>query len=295
MATRSVASRVDDLESSVGSIEKGMQTILEQMEKILKQQAEVTSKLSSIPNSEGGEFSGSNGKKKESEGYDPNRFLAVKGRKLEIPAFDGTDPDGWILRAERYFSLNRLNQEEQIDVSFIAFEGDALKWLQWENKRHPMTRWEDLKRMMMRQFRSLAAGSLCEQFLAIKHGGTIDEYRRKFVEFAAPLDGIPEEVFLSQFINGLENTIKAEVHLMNPISLSDAMEMASKIEVKNRLIGRDRVSFSSRKSLSVGTESRNSQLQSGTSSNSTSKTGTEFRRLSDQEVQQKRALGLCYR
>ncbi|KAJ9566192.1 hypothetical protein OSB04_002158 [Centaurea solstitialis] len=59
--------------------------------------------------------------------HDPNRFLAMKGRKLEIPTFDGKDPDGWILRADKYFALNQLSQKEKIDVSFIAFEGDALK------------------------------------------------------------------------------------------------------------------------------------------------------------------------
>ena len=30
-------------------------------------------------------------------------------RKLEMPIFDGSNPDGWILKAERYFSFHRFS------------------------------------------------------------------------------------------------------------------------------------------------------------------------------------------
>lgn len=33
-------------------------------------------------------------------------------RKLDMPLFDGANPDGWILRAERYFDFYRLNEVE---------------------------------------------------------------------------------------------------------------------------------------------------------------------------------------
>ncbi|KAI3714972.1 hypothetical protein L6452_21935 [Arctium lappa] len=273
MATRSMTNRIEDLESSVGSIEKNMQTMMEQMERILKNQEEAASKgTPSISDSE--DVSGSSGKGKD------------KGEGVILLVF-------W--QVERYFSLNRLSQEEKIDVSFIAFEGDALKWFQWENKRHPITRWEDLKYLLFRQFRSLATGSLCEQFLAVKQEGSIDDYRRKFVELAAPLDGIPEEIFLGQYINGLENTIKAELRLLNPLTLSEAMEMSSKVEVKNKMMVREKPSYSGKKSSSVNMDSESSLSSSMSSSSASNKTGSEFRKLSDQEVQQRRALGLCYR
>lgn len=66
----------------------------------------------------------------------------------------------------------------------------------------------------------------------------MEEYRRRYGKLVAPLDGIPKEVFLSQFINGLDYLIKAKLRLMNPITLSEAMDMATKIEVRNKLVGR---------------------------------------------------------
>ena len=49
-------------------------------------------------------------------------------RKLEMPLFDGLNSDGWIMKAERYFSVNRLSNEEKLEAAILAFEGDALLW-----------------------------------------------------------------------------------------------------------------------------------------------------------------------
>lgn len=48
-------------------------------------------------------------------------------RKLDMPIFDGTDPDGWILRVERYFAFYRLTKEEMLEAVVVALEGDALR------------------------------------------------------------------------------------------------------------------------------------------------------------------------
>lgn len=49
-------------------------------------------------------------------------------RKLDLPTFDGTNPDGWILRAERYFKFHHLDEEDKVEAAVVALEGDALLW-----------------------------------------------------------------------------------------------------------------------------------------------------------------------
>jgi len=39
-----------------------------------------------------------------------------KGRRLEMLVFEGEDPDGWIFRAERYFTINQLTKLEKLVV-----------------------------------------------------------------------------------------------------------------------------------------------------------------------------------
>lgn len=147
-------------------------------------------------------------------------------RKLDIPVFDGNDPDGWILRVERYIVFYRLSEEEILEAVVVALEGDALRWCQWEQKRRPIQFWADLKEFILRQFRPTNGGSLYEQWLSTTQLTTVNEYRIKFIETAAPLERVFENLLMGHFINGLKKDIKAEVRLLNPLNLEQAMDLA---------------------------------------------------------------------
>lgn len=49
-------------------------------------------------------------------------------RKVDMPAFDGADLDGWVLRAEHYFQVHQLSEKEKLNSVVVAMEGAALKW-----------------------------------------------------------------------------------------------------------------------------------------------------------------------
>ncbi|KAL4572598.1 hypothetical protein LXL04_019378 [Taraxacum kok-saghyz] len=102
----------------------------------------------------------------------------------------------------------------------------------WEHRRRPVRCWEDLKFVILRQFRSLKAGSLFEQWLAIKQTGSVLDYQHQFIAFSAPLTGVTEEVAMGQFITGLKSDIKVEIRVLGPRSLDQAMELAIKLEDK---------------------------------------------------------------
>lgn len=245
-------------------------------------------------------------------------------RKLDMPIFDGSDPDEWILRVERYFQFYRMTEVEMLDAAVVAMEGDTLRWYQWENNRHPIRRWADLKLFVLRQFRSLNGGSLYEQWLSTTQTTTVQEYRRKFKETAAPLGRISEEMLMGHFVNGLKDEIKANVRLTNPVSLEHAMEMAVKVEEKHRMVAAKKTGLGSIKtggfsgyskapstmsgysfgnptsppfSRNWGSRSPESQVsvQSQGSTASTGNSGGEVKRLTEKELQEKRAKGLCYR
>lgn len=189
---------------------------------------------------------------------------------------------------------------------------------------NPIQRWTDLKGFILRQFRSSSGGSLYEQWLATVQTTTVVDYRRKFIETAAPLQRIPEEILLGQFINGLKEEVKVEVRLLNPLSLEQAMEYAVKVEEKNKATGWKKFGVSTVKTgtytysskgypPSMGTYSMQSSptsvrsWASGASESqasvnapkysmgSVTKGGGEVRRLTDKELQDKRAKGLCFR
>lgn len=153
-------------------------------------------------------------------------------RKLDMPFFDGENPDSWILRAERYFNFYRLSEADKLEAAVVALEGDALLRYQWEHTHRPVTRWMEMKSLLLRQFRPTNAGTLQQQWLALTQTGSVLEYQRAFIERLAPLSNIPEDITLGQFLNGLNEEIRSEVQLLSPMSVEQAMTMAIKAEQK---------------------------------------------------------------
>lgn len=100
-----------------------------------------------------------------SNGWNGNSRGGVNWRfkRLDMPLFDGSNPDGWILRAERYFNFDRLSEEDKIEAVVVALEGDALLWFQWEHRWRPIQNLKKRKAMIRRQFRSTVKGTLYEQ------------------------------------------------------------------------------------------------------------------------------------
>lgn len=47
-------------------------------------------------------------------------------KRLDLPVFEGPNPDGWILRAERFFKFYGLNEDEKLEAAVVALDGDAL-------------------------------------------------------------------------------------------------------------------------------------------------------------------------
>ncbi|EXB66634.1 hypothetical protein L484_024931 [Morus notabilis] len=94
-------------------------------------------------------------------------------RRLEMPLFEGDNPEGWLFRVERYFSVNRLTEEDKLSAAAICFKGDALAWFQWEDGRNPVRSWLELKRKLLDRFRSSQEGTALDKFLAIQQKGTV--------------------------------------------------------------------------------------------------------------------------
>jgi hypothetical protein len=52
----------------------------------------------------------------------------AKGPKLSFPEFDGTDPDGWIRKAEKYFELVGVPTEDRVQLAVLYIKGKAEFW-----------------------------------------------------------------------------------------------------------------------------------------------------------------------
>ena len=150
----------------------------------------------------------------------PGNHFDIWPRKLELPMFDSDNLEGWILKAERFFALNRLTATKKVEASVICFKGDALLWYQYEQKRKPILQWEEMQVLLWNRFRPAIEGITCQKFLSLRQTGTMAKFRREFELLAAPLDhSVSLEVMESTFVNGLTEEIRAELRLWDVLDL----------------------------------------------------------------------------
>lgn len=66
------------------------------------------------------------------ESGEPNHIMNPRHdfhfRKLDMPLFDGSNPDGLIIKAKRYYAFHRMNNKEKLKMTVVSFEGDVLLW-----------------------------------------------------------------------------------------------------------------------------------------------------------------------
>ena len=51
-----------------------------------------------------------------------------KFKKVEMTIFNGTDPDSWLFRSDKYFKIHELTNSKKLTVVVISFDRPALDW-----------------------------------------------------------------------------------------------------------------------------------------------------------------------
>ena len=190
----------------------------------------------------------------------------------------------------------------------VSMDKEAILWFHWENQLNPIRNWEELKSLILRYFRPLDQGSLCEQWLSVKQSGSVADYHKEFVEKVIAMGRVPEDIMLGSFVNGLNEWIKRELRLFEPTSLKKAMEWAQYLDhmclfsneptgpplvsppVKTSCPKQHSLTFYSKPSNTTDYTHRrpNFHTQPPQPSKPTLK-------LSEKELREKRAKGLCFR
>ncbi|KAL5563463.1 hypothetical protein UlMin_033210 [Ulmus minor] len=149
-------------------------------------------------------------------------WIKHRGKRLELPLFEGDDPFGWLFRVERNFAVNGMPDGDKVyDVSV--------------DSQIPFQSWREFHAAVMQQFGRAQEGDPTEQLLGIKQDSSVAEYRARFEQFAASSQGLPDSVFRGTFLNGLKEEIRSDVKLLRPANLPDAMTLAQEIEERNEL------------------------------------------------------------
>ncbi|CAK7323002.1 unnamed protein product [Dovyalis caffra] len=89
---------------------------------------------------------------------------------------------------------------------------------------------------MLHRFADMREGNMLHRFFAVKQDGTVAEYRAQFEFPTAMVGKLKEGTRPAMFVNALQENIRVESMVINPSGLKEMMEVAIKIEAKNRIL-----------------------------------------------------------
>ena len=158
----------------------------------------------------------------------------AKGPKLSFPEFDGSDVDGWIRKAKKYFELVRVPNEDRVQIAVLYIKGKAEFWWRCTGCSAAHLPWHQFCTMLGDRFNETSPCDAIGQFHSLKQTMSVTEYVENFEELMSLVKrsnpALSEAYFVSSFISGLKDYIQHHLQCYKPSTLSQAFWYAKRLE-----------------------------------------------------------------
>ncbi|KFK28310.1 hypothetical protein AALP_AA8G499800 [Arabis alpina] len=151
-------------------------------------------------------------------------------RRLELPTFNGEQPESWISRVEQYFEIEDLADHQKLNAVRACFVDRALDWYRWERDRHPFRSWPDPRLRIVAQYASDNNSCAGKRLLVLKQDGAVADFCRDFIGLATNAPEVPEFILEWTFMNGLKPHIRSRVQTFEPQTLEKMMSVAKLVD-----------------------------------------------------------------
>lgn len=143
---------------------------------------------------------------------------------------DGVAPRVWLDRCLAYFELYHVPQHNWVATSALYVEGHAALWLRAFRQTHPVITWDLFRRAVEEEFGPEKFESSMHDLLQLRQTGTVAEYRQQFevhMYNMIALDAtLSSKFFVTQFLLGLKDELRAAVRIQAPTSITRATVFA---------------------------------------------------------------------
>ena len=269
--------RLEALETNVSDIQEGMGKLFMELQR-----------LSESLNSRGDVWQRSPGQSRENnhsgmEGESGRVHSLQRKNRLEFPRYGGDDPTEWLNRVAYYFEYLDVPEQEKVTVAAYYMEGKAHQWWQWLRRIHQQENrvitWRIFEDELWSRFGPPAGVDFNEALKKLHQTGSLIQYQEEFERLGNRVNGWSKEALMGAFMGGLKMEIAEAVRMFRPRSLKDAISLARmKDDQIQRLQKSPRSIPSNRPSGAVREQNVN----------------TPYKRLSWEEMQKRRAQGLCF-
>ncbi|KAH0709508.1 hypothetical protein KY284_010935 [Solanum tuberosum] len=226
---------------------------------------------------------------------------------MEFPRFEGGDPKGWILKAEKYFCYYQTQEKHNVDIAAIYLEGDALDLFSWINRDRTLLYWEELVKALQENYGAIEFQNPNKHLCNIQQTCYVHEYRQEFAKHSSRVTNWPDHCLLGVFLNGLKEELKSNVRIHKPRTVYRAMSLTLEFENKLGTTRSNRVPnwtpnnrptfqnpLNSFRNTQDNSSSANHNLRSSVSSNPAASQPLQTRTW-DTERRNLMAQGICFR
>ena len=152
--------------------------------------------------------------------------------KIDMRKFDGKDPATWILQMEQFFDLNNVQNTQKVRIATLYLEPNQFVWYQWLCSRKQFITWAIFTEELIAHYEDTKSNTFFSQLISLKQKGSIMEHIEEFQKLNIRVKDIPEEHRIDVFIGSLKDNIQHDVRLWEPDSLEKAFRLARKMESK---------------------------------------------------------------
>ncbi|XP_043714700.1 uncharacterized protein LOC122663059 [Telopea speciosissima] len=152
--------------------------------------------------------------------------------RLKMPRFDGTDPSGWIFKAQQFFDYHSTPADQRLIIASFHMDGAALSWYQWMSANGLLQDWPPFLASLATRFGPSLFEDHRGALSKLTQMGTVAEYQSRFEALSNKVSGIPEPFLISFFISGLKPDLNRELLVAQPTSLVHAISLARLYEEK---------------------------------------------------------------
>ena len=202
-------SRMENLERNMELMQKVMEErnncILQQMEDIRSMFSSIMAKQNSCQGEsqvEPGSVEGPSTHPTNNEGKEAKEEEEIElveeqkqwiRKKVELPYFDGSDPTGWLARAENFFEIHVVTPELKVEMAMVSMEGPAVHWFQCLKLRWPNLNWERFRGELLKRYCGRRSGNIYEQMASLKQLRSVAEYVEDYERVAAQLSSMSDD------------------------------------------------------------------------------------------------------
>ncbi|KAA8519441.1 hypothetical protein F0562_013684 [Nyssa sinensis] len=218
----------------------------------------------------------------------PNQWQ-TRFAKLDFPKFFGEDPEAWVYKCEKFFEFNAIDETQKVRLASIHMEDRAIHWFRWYEKTHILRSWREFAGALIARFGDSLFDDVVGQLTKLRQISTVKTYKEKFEELANKTNGLSEEFFVSCFVSGLKDEIKAGVQMFRPRNVSQAMGLARLQEETIEALAKKNKVYSKSYNSSLPTSSKSMEPAP-----KPMESATAVKKMTQKELEERRMKGLCY-